>query len=320
MKDIIVLEGLTKHYGSLLAVDHVSLNIGEGEFFGLLGPNGAGKTTTIRMLVGLTTPSEGAAIVNGYDIREDSVKVKACIGVVPETSNLYDELTVWHNIVFMAGMYHVPRKERKTRVEDLLKTFSLTDRKGAKFGKLSRGLKRRVTIAAALVHDPKILFLDEPTSGLDVMSARALRRLLKQLREQGVTVFLTTHYIEEADQLCDRIAIIVKGKIVAFDTPEHLKTVVQGAPIVEASFNRMMESSIVKQLDAFGQVEVKGNMIRVQAKNASETIKVLTNFAEERSLEIVYMNTVRPSLEDAFVRLTGVESEAMKMDKERRGS
>jgi ABC-2 type transport system ATP-binding protein len=320
MKDSIVLEGLTKHYGSLLAVDHVSLNIGEGEFFGLLGPNGAGKTTTIRMLVGLTTPSEGAAIVNGYDIREDSVKVKACIGVVPETSNLYDELTVWHNIVFMAGMYHVPRKERKTRVEDLLKTFSLTDRKGTKFGKLSRGLKRRVTIAAALVHDPKILFLDEPTSGLDVMSARALRRLLKQLREQGVTVFLTTHYIEEADQLCDRIAIIVKGKIVAFDTPEHLKTVVQGAPIVEASFNRMMESSIVKQLDAFGQVEVKGNMIRVQAKNASETIKILTNFAEERGLEIVYMNTVRPSLEDAFVRLTGVESEAMKMDKERRGS
>jgi ABC-2 type transport system ATP-binding protein len=311
---------LTKHYGELVAVDHLSFQVKRGEVFGFLGPNGAGKTTTIRMLVGLTTPSKGAAIVNGYDIREESVKVKGCIGVVPETSNLYDELTVWDNMVFMAGMYHVPRKERKTRVQDLLKTFGLTDRKGAKFGKLSRGLKRRVTIAAALVHDPTILFLDEPTSGLDVMSARSLRRLMKELREEGITVFLTTHYIEEADQLCDRIAVIVKGKMVAVDTPENLKAVVQGIPVVEASFNHPMESSIVKQLYALGQVEVKGNMIRVQAKNASETIKMLMNLAEERGLEIVYMTTVRPSLEDAFVRLTGVESEVMKMDKERRGS
>jgi len=124
----IMLQGLTKDYGSLLAVDHVSLNIGEGEFFGLLGPNGAGKTTTIRMLVGLTTPSEGATMVNDYNIREESVKVKGCIGVVSATSNLYDELTVWDNMVFMAGMYHVPRKERETRIQSLLKTFALSAR------------------------------------------------------------------------------------------------------------------------------------------------------------------------------------------------
>jgi ABC-2 type transport system ATP-binding protein len=313
------MQSLTKHYGSLVAVDHISMHVKEGEIFGFLGPNGAGKTTTIRMLVGLTTPNEGSATIKGYDIRKEIVNVKRCIGVVPETSNLYNELTVWENLRFMAGMYHVPKNEREKRITSLLKTFGLTERGGAKFGGLSKGLKRRATIAAALVHCPDILFLDEPTSGLDVMSARSLRQFLKELRESGVTVFLTTHYIEEADQLCDRIAIIVKGRIIIVDTPENLKAVVQGTSIIEVTFTSPVQPKNLEELEAYGKVEAKDNTLWIQVTDVSKSLKALTSIADDNGLEVVYMNTVKPSLEEAFVKLTGVESEVMLMEKERRG-
>jgi len=319
MSDVITTQSLTKYYDSLVAVDHISMQVKEGEIFGFLGPNGAGKTTTIRMLVGLTTPSEGTATIKGYDIRKEIVNVKRCVGVVPETSNLYNELTVWENLRFMAGMYHVPKNEREHRITSLLKTFGLTDRRGAKFGGLSKGLKRRATIAAALVHHPEILFLDEPTSGLDVMSARSLRKFLKNLRETGVTVFLTTHYIEEADQLCDRIAIIVKGRIIAVDTPEKLKAVVQGTSVIEVTFTSPVQRINLEELEAYGQVEAKDNTLWIQVTDVSKSLKALTSFADDNGLEVVYMNTVKPSLEEAFVKLTGVESEVMLMEKERRG-
>lgn len=307
---------LTKNFGDLVAVNHVSFEVRQGEIFGFLGPNGAGKTTTIRMLVGLTTPSEGTATVNGYDIQKEIVEIKRRVGVVPETSNLYDELTAWENLLFMSRLYHVPKPERKEHVQKLLKTFGLWDRRDTKFGRLSKGLKRRLTVAAALVHSPNIVFLDEPTAGLDVMSARSLRGFLKELKETGVTVFLTTHYIEEADQLCDRIAVIVKGKIVKVDTPENLKKVIQSIVILEASFNTLIESLNVEELEALGQVKARGNTLHIQTGNVYETIRRLTALAEEHGLEIVHMNTVRPSLEDAFVKLTGVESEVMMMEKE----
>jgi ABC-2 type transport system ATP-binding protein len=319
MNDIIITQNLTKYYGSLLAVYHLSMQVQEGEIFGFLGPNGAGKTTTIRMLVGLSTPSEGTATIQGYDIRKDIVHVKRCVGVVPETSNLYNELTVWENLCFMAGMYHVPKHEREHRIRSLLKTFGLADREGAKFGGLSKGLKRRATIAAALIHHPDILFLDEPTSGLDVMSARSLRQFLKDLRATGVTVFLTTHYIEEADQLCDRLAIIVKGRIIVTDTPEHLKALVQGTSIIEVAFTSPVESINLEELEVYGQVEVKGNRLWIRVSDISKSLKAITNFVDNHGLEIGYMNTEKPSLEDAFVQLTGVESEVMLMEKERRG-
>lgn len=319
MNDIITTQGLTKYYGSLLAVDHISIQVREGKIFGFLGPNGAGKTTTIKMLVGLTTPSEGTATIKGYDIRKEIVNVKSCVGVVPETSNLYNELTVSENLRFMAGMYHVPKNEREHRIKNLLKTFGLTDRRGAKFGGLSKGLKRRVTIAAALVHHPEILFLDEPTSGLDVMSARSLRKFLKDLRETGVTVFLTTHYIEEADQLCDRIAIIVKGRIIAVDTPENLKAVVQGTSVIEATFTSPVQPKNLEELEEYGQVEAKGNTLWIQVTNISKSLRALMSFADDHGLKVVYINTVKPSLEEAFVKLTGVESEIMLIEKERRG-
>lgn len=319
MKDIITTQSLTKYYDSLMAVDHISMQVKEGEIFGFLGPNGAGKTTTIRMLVGLTTPSEGTATIKGYDIREDVVDVKRCVGVVPETSNLYNELTVWENLRFMAGMYHVPKKEREHRITSLLRTFGLKDRRKARFGGLSKGLKRRATIAAALIHHPEILFLDEPTSGLDVMSARSLRKFLKNLRETGVTVFLTTHYIEEADQLCDRIAIIVKGRIIDVDTPGNLKAVAKGTSVIEVTFTSPVQPKNLEELEAYGKVEAKDNTLWIQVTNVSKSLKALTSFADEHDLKVVYINTVKPSLEEAFVKLTGVEPEVMLMEKERRG-
>jgi len=317
MKDIIRTLDLTKYYGALLAVDHVNFTVMEGEIFGFLGPNGAGKTTTIRMLVGLTTPTEGTAIIDGFDIRSEILEVKRRIGVVPETSNLYDELSVKDNLLFMAGLYHVPRLKREERIRELLESFNLWDRRDTKFGKLSKGLKRRLTVAASLIHSPRIIFLDEPTTGLDVMSARSLRHLLKELKETGVTIFLTTHYIEEADQLCDRIAVIVKGRIITIDTPENMKSTVQGIPVIEALFDSPIDKSMTEDLSILGKVWVDDNRVRVLAEEIPETLETLINFATKRELKIIEINTVKPGLEDAFVKLTGVEPEVMRLEKEK---
>jgi len=316
MKDIIRTLGLTKYYGDLLAVDHLSFSVKEGELFGFLGPNGAGKTTTIRMLVGLTTPTEGTAIIDGYDIRSEILEVKRRVGVVPETSNLYDELSVKDNLLFIAELYHVPRLKREERVRELLKSFNLWERRDTKFGKLSKGLKRRLTVAASLIHHPRIIFLDEPTTGLDVMSARSLRLLLKELRDTGVTIFLTTHYIEEADQLCDRIAVIVKGRIVTIDTPENMKSIVRGTPVIEALFDSPINKSMTEDLSFLGEVRVEDNRVRVLTEEIPETLEALINFATKRELKIIEINTVKPGLEDAFVKLTGVEPEVMRLEKE----
>lgn len=318
MNATIVMQGLTKYYGSLLAVDHVTLNVEKGEVFGFLGPNGAGKTTTIRMLVGLTTPSEGTATVAGYDIGEDIVEVKRRVGVVPEASNLYDELSVWDNLLFSSRLYHVPRGEREGRIRNLLETFNLDERSDTRFGKLSKGLKRRVVIAAALVHEPEIIFMDEPTSGLDVMSAISLRKLIRRLRREDITVFLTTHYIEEADQLSDRVGIIVEGRIVVVDTPENIKRSMRGSPVLEACLSQVPDESMIRGLEAAGRVEVDGNRIRIEAGNLTAALESLTRLASRQGIQVTDVKTLQPSLEEAFVGLTGVSPELMIVEKEGR--
>jgi len=220
---VIQTSNLTKFYGALLAVDHINFEVKKGEVFGFLGPNGAGKTTTIRMLTGLSKPTSGNASILGFDIHSGIINIKKLIGVVPEISNLYDELSGFDNLLFMAQLYGIPRTQRRKRAEELLKTFSLFERKDSLFRTFSRGMKRALTIAAALIHNPQVLFLDEPTVGLDVVAARSLRNLISNLHRQGITIFLTTHYLEEADLLCDRVAILVKGRILAVDTPQVLK-------------------------------------------------------------------------------------------------
>ena len=223
MENIIDVKNLTKRFGDFTAVDEISFEVRNGEVFGFLGPNGAGKTTTIRMLTGLSKPTGGNASILGLDINSKIVQIKKRIGVVPEISNLYDELSAFDNLLFMAQLYGISRTQRRNRVEELLRTFRLYERKDNLFRTFSRGMKRSLTIAAALIHNPQVLFLDEPTVGLDVVAARSLRNLISNLRRQGITIFLTTHYLEEADLLCDRVAILVKGKILAIDTPRALK-------------------------------------------------------------------------------------------------
>ena len=223
VKNVIEVNELIKSFEEITAVDHISFAVKEGEVFGFLGPNGAGKTTTIRMLTGLSKPSNGKVSILNYDVQSEVTQIKKRIGVVPEASNLYDELSGLDNLVFMAQLFGVDRSKRVKRAEELLKTFGLYERKDSLFRKYSRGMKRALTIAAALIHNPDILFLDEPTVGLDVVAARSLRNLIKNLHSQGITIFLTTHYLEEADLLCDRVAIIVKGRIVSIDTPKALK-------------------------------------------------------------------------------------------------
>jgi len=234
-KDIVIhVSDLTKYYSETLAVDHINFEVEKGEVFGFLGPNGAGKTTTIRILTGLSRPTDGNASIFGLDINSQIVQIKKHIGVVPEISNLYDELSAMDNLIFMAQLYGVPALLAQKKAQDLLKIFRLYQRKDSPFRTFSRGMKRALTVACALIHNPKVLFLDEPTVGLDVVAARSLRNLISNLRQQGITIFLTTHYLEEADLLCDRVAILVKGRILTIDTPLSLKAKTDKKSLEEA--------------------------------------------------------------------------------------
>jgi ABC-2 type transport system ATP-binding protein len=309
MTEAIQVEGLTKVFTTakdhppLRAVDGIDFTVHEGEVFGFLGPNGAGKTSTIRMLTGLSRPTVGKAHVLGFDLDKDLPRIKKRIGVVPEASNLYDELTAFDNLVFAMQLYGVPHSERKARAASLLKRFRLSDKRDALFAKLSRGMKRALTIAAALAHRPPLVFLDEPTTGLDVMSARNLRAMIANLRDEGVTVFLTTHYLEEAERLCDRVAVIVKGRIVALDTVAGLRSSAQRKTIVEITL-----------ADSDGRQEKK----RVECDDGIESA-IQRLLSETGGRRVLAVDTLRPSLEDVFVQLTGLSAEVMLSEKGGKG-
>ena len=316
-KGVIQVQGLCKRFGEIQAVDHLEFSVREGEIFGFLGPNGAGKTTTIRMLVGLLKPDAGSAWVNGHDVLKDPVRAKESVGVVPESSNLYGELTAWENLIYMAQLYGVPKKEWKERAEELLRDANLLDRREGKFQGFSRGMKRRLTIAAALVHRPRILFLDEPTTGLDVMSARGLRGVIKSLKKKGVTVFLTTHLIQEAEDLCDRVAIIVKGKIRITDTPEALKDKVKETEVLEIR-PFPVSPALPGKLETLPGVEKAGlaeDKLRLYGKSLHGSICQIINQLNTEGVGILSIQTLTPTLEDAFVKLTGVDAEVMRVDK-----
>jgi ABC-2 type transport system ATP-binding protein len=318
MKNAIEALNLTKFYGEILAVDHISFEVREAEILGFLGPNGAGKTTTIRILTGLSRPTSGVAQVLGYDVVSEIVEAKKHIGVVPEISNLYDELSAFKNLLFMAQLYGIPRSQRKARAEELLKAFGLYERKDHLFGTLSRGMKRALTIAAALIHNPKLLFLDEPTVGLDVVAARSLRNLISNLRYQGVTIFLTTHYLEEADHLCDRIAIIVNGRILKIDTPEMLKAIAEERPIIEISFkkasSRIIEE-LPRRLPELKIVATNHNKVRIYGGTPADVLEKVLQYAKSEGNEIDKVNSVKPSLEDAFIKITGLSPTIMAVEK-----
>ena len=308
-ESVIKAWNLTKTYGSFKAVDDLSFEIYTGDIFGFLEPNGAGKTTTIRMLNGLSKPSSGKATILGFDVAGQITLAKKYIGVVPELSNLYDDLSAIDNLVFMAALYGVPKAERRNRAERLLRLFGLYERRNSMFDTFSRGMKRALTIAAALIHEPKIVFLDEPTVGLDVVAARSLRNIIATLHSQGITIFLTTHYLEEADILCDRIAILVKGRIIKTGTPKSLKDSCDSKCVVDFSFAGEI-SGLKKELSikfSGEKLEIKSpTQIRVHGIIPMKIYRAAVEFSAENNIKLESINRITPTLEDAFIKITGL--------------
>ncbi|MGM0469977.1 MAG: ABC transporter ATP-binding protein [Promethearchaeati archaeon] len=321
LKNAVKVSNLTKYYGSLLAVNNISFNVKQGEIFGFLGPNGAGKTTTINMLTSMLKPSSGTAELLGYDILQHATKIKNLIGVVPDESFLYKEMSAWDNIIFSAKLHNVSKTQRQHLAKKFLKDFDLFERRNSRIETFSKGMKKRVMLSTALIHEPRILFLDEPTTGLDVKSSRQIRQIIKELSSKGTTIFLTTHYIEEADILCDRIAIIKDGEIVIVESPEKLKRLTRGEQIIEISFDRFNEQ-IHKKLEGISsemEVVMIDNKFRLFVQDPSLILNDVFNFARKSQLTITSINTLQPTLEDAFVKLTGLQTKDMTVEK-RKGS
>ena len=320
-KPAIEVEGLTKRFGEVQALTGVDFTVGAGELFGFLGPNGAGKTTTINMLTGLARPDAGSIRIGGIDCVKNPRATQHLIGVVPDESNLYPELTGFGNLCFCAALYGIGKTQREERARQLLDTFGLTAAADRKFAGYSKGMKRKLTIAAGIIHAPEILFLDEPTTGIDVASARRLRQIVDELHRAGTTVFLTTHYIEEAERLCDRIAFIVSGRIVRIDTVADLLQPIQEKYVVRIACANPIQGIENELAATFAELDFsipRNGTIRVES-GAAVRVGPLIRFLEDRGAEVTEARVMRPSLEDIFVRITGIEADAMRREKEKKG-
>lgn len=314
-------QGLTKQFDEALAVDQVDFDVLEGEVFGFLGPNGAGKTTTINMLIGLARPTAGTIRYFGRDITCNVKSVQHLMGVVPDESNLYPEFDGFGNLCFCASLYGVRRREREERARELLAQFGLADVAGRKFAAYSKGMKRKLAIAAGIIHQPSILFLDEPTTGIDVASARQIRQMLADLKSSGTTIFLTTHYIEEAERLCDRIAFIVDGRVVRVDKLAALVRDIQDQHVVQLALTGSADDLAIRLHEALpeGQFkQVSDSILRMQTDHPIQ-LAPLIRFLEEHGVGVTEARVLRPSLEDVFVEITGIELERMRKEKEKGG-
>jgi ABC-2 type transport system ATP-binding protein len=316
---MIDVQDLNKAFGTVRAVNGVSFSVQKGELFGFLGPNGAGKTTTINMLIGLARPDSGTIRIADIDCSTNPKAAQRLMGIVPDESNLYPELTGYENLCFCGALYGMTKIAREIRARFLLDQFDLGDAAERKFGCYSRGMKRKLTIVAGIIHKPPILFLDEPTTGIDVAAARQIRQIVANLNAGGVTIFMTTHYIEEAERLCQRIAFIVDGSIVRIDTIDDLMKQIEGDHTVEFSISTNAADlcrSLSGEFQALQCQPVSDNTIRV---SSSEPVRIgpLLRFMEERGAEVSEARKIRPSLEDVFVRVTGIEAAEMKREREK---
>ncbi len=321
MTDAVVVRNLSKAFEDVQAVAGISFTVHRGELFGFLGPNGAGKTTTINLLTGLARPDTGSIRMGGIDCTDRPRAAQHLVGVVPDESNLYPELTGFENLCFCAALYGLPKAERRKRARELLETFALAAASDRKFASYSKGMKRKLTIAAGIIHRPDILFLDEPTTGIDVASARQLRQLVAELHDRGTTIFLTTHYIEEAERLCDRVAFIVSGRIVRIDTVEHLVQPVQEKHAVRISFATTpgdLQDGLSESFPTLGFTFAANDVLRVESDRPVR-VGPLIRFLEEHGAEVSEARRMRPSLEDIFVEITGIEADAMRGEKEKKG-
>ncbi len=305
MEKVIQTSELSRSFGENRAVDGVSFSVGRGEVFAFLGPNGAGKTTTVRMLTGVLSPTSGTASIMGYDIRQQPLQSRATIAVVPEESNVYMDLSVRRNVLLMAELYGVSRSRRLERTAGLLERLGLGGRACQRAAALSKGLRQRLVLAAALVTGPEVLFLDEPTSGLDVHSARLIRDIVIDLQRQGITVFLTTHNMEEAGELSSRIAIIRQGKLVAIDTPQRLRSAIRSSQFVEVGLDGEASGEELSGLDGVTGLERSGKTWHLLTADPGATASAVVQYVGGSGLELTHICTRQPSLEEVFLHLTG---------------
>jgi len=296
------LNGLVKEFNSFRAVDGISFEVKKGEIFGLLGPNGAGKTTTIRMLTGIIKPTGGSAIIGGYDIQKKALEAKQLMGIVPEMANVYIDLTALKNLLLMGELYGLNKNRRMEKAEQLLKLFGLYEKRNQKAKTLSKGMKQRLIIAMGLMNEPEFLILDEPTANLDVESVGLIRKLIRKFNDEGVTILLTTHNIEEAGQLCDRIAIMNHGKIVSIERPEKLKHLIKTAISIEVSFDKQVEKDKLMFSNVI-KIEKMGDKLKLYTEHPEDVITELVKYSQSSGNRIISLNTLTPKLEDIFLEL-----------------
>ncbi len=300
---------IVKKYGDFTAVDDVSFQVKEGEIFGLLGPNGAGKSTLIRMMTTLIPITAGSARIAGHDVAKEADSARRMIGVIPQALTSDLDLTVEENLTIYAKLYDVPAQRRKESIDELLETVDLTKWRGAQTKTLSGGMRRRLEIARGLVHSPKIFFLDEPTTGLDPVSRVAVWEMLTNIKSRrNLTVLITTHYMDEADRLCNRIAIVDHGKLVALDTPEALKASVPGSNVIEVQFDNPpadWEQRLQALPDVTSVQNESAGMFRVLTSNGSRTTTSLVEMAVEAGVPVRTLTVQNTTLDDVFVHYTG---------------
>ncbi|MGQ9597747.1 MAG: ABC transporter ATP-binding protein [Thermoproteota archaeon] len=300
---VVKASGLTKAFGNIIAVEEVSFDIDEGEVFGLLGPNGAGKTTVVRMLTGILKPDRGEAKIMGYDVHEEPLRAKMVMGVVPEEANPYPDLSVLENLRLVGRLYDLRRSSIEERVHRMIELFELKEAGERRAKNLSKGMRQKLLIAMALISEPRVLFLDEPTSGLDVPTARRVRGLIEDLKKGGTTILLTTHNVEEAGHLCDRVAIM-KQRLIALGSPDELKIKAGRSSYLTITFDKPLGGDVECILEPY-EHKIMGSKLLVVCNDPNDLIMKVVEYAKARDLRILNMSTSQPSLEDVFVRLVG---------------
>ncbi|MDI9518721.1 MAG: ABC transporter ATP-binding protein [Bacillota bacterium] len=310
----IEVKNLKKNYGDFTAVNDISFKINKGEIFGFLGPNGAGKTSTINMMIGLSKPTSGEIFIDSIDVNKKLKHAQSIMGIVPDESNLYNEMNGFDNLCFCGALYGMSKNDREIRANQLLEIFNLKEAGSKLFKSYSKGMKRKLTIAAALMHSPSILFLDEPTTGIDVESSRQIRDMIISLKDKGTTIFLTTHYIEEAERLCDCVAFISNGKIVALGTVDELMEDVfnDNSIIFETDKNIKTYLNIIQNEFNTNKIKIINENSFVMISNQPILLIEVIKFLNDKKINVLEAKKIRPSLEDVFVKLTNDRQGDMK--------
>lgn len=307
----IELKSLTKSFGDVIAVNDISLSVKNGEIFGFLGPNGAGKSTTIMILTTLLKPTSGQALLSGFDVMTNAKQVRQNIGYVQQETTVDEYLTGRENLLLQAKLNHIPKNEINKRIDEILDLIELTDKQDKPVGTYSGGMRKRLDIAGGLLHRPKVLFLDEPTVGLDIQTRRKIWGYIKKIHDEfEMTIFLTTHYMEEADKLCDRIGIIDGGKIQVIDSPENMKKAMGNeviSIILEEEKNYNSFLSELKKIEFVNKINEDGSKLTLFASNGTEVIPKIFQISSELKIKIISISLTQPTLDDVFISYTGHE-------------